>query len=288
VSAEPAVRIPTSVEGALDALAGLGADGAPLAGGTWIMRAPLHAKPMHACYVALSSVRELAAIGIGAETATLGALATHADLAALDAGPGPLGALAEAARRSAFPAIRSVATLGGNLCATPFPEADLVPALLALDASVRVATAGGAEELPLHAYLATRGARPAGELVLGAAVPTPEGRSSWFARLTIRGGGEYAVASVAVSLDVEGGRVREARVAVGAVEDTARRVPGAEAALRGSDLDRDAVEAAGGAAAEEVASRDGVDAPGWYRRAVLPSLVREAVRGATAATGGAG
>jgi len=283
----PAVRTPTSVEDALDALAALGADGAPLAGGTWIMRAPLHGRPMHACYVALSGVAELSSIAVDGAAATLGALATHADIAALDGGPGPLGALAEAARRSAFPAIRTVATLGGNICAAPFPEADLIPALLALDASVQVATAAGAEELPLHAYLAARGSRPAGELVLGVAVPTPEGRSSWFARLTIRGGGEYAVASVAVSVDVEGGRVREARVAVGSIEDVARRVPAAEAALRGSSLEPDAVAAAGRAAAEEVASRDGVDAPGWYRRAVLPSLVREAVGGATT-TGGAG
>jgi carbon-monoxide dehydrogenase medium subunit len=278
----PEVRTPGSVEEALDALAALGPDGAPLAGGTWIMRAPLHGRPMRPCYVALGGLGELAGVRDGGAEASIGALATHADLARLEAANGPLAALAVAARRSAFPAVRTMATVGGNLCAAPFPEADLVPALLAAEARVRVARAGGdEEEVPLDAYLAGRRSRPEGEMVLGVVVPAPEGRVSWFERLTIRGGGEYSVASVAVSLDLEDGRVGAARVAVGAVEDVARRLPGAEAALAGRAADAGALADAGRAAAAEVTSRDGVDAPGWYRRAVLPALVRDAVQAAT-------
>jgi carbon-monoxide dehydrogenase medium subunit len=235
----------------------------------------------------LGRLRELAEVRADADAATIGALVTQADLALLDAGTGPLAALAVAARRSAFPAVRSMATLGGNICAAPFPQADLVPALLASEAGIRVAvTGGGPEEIPLAAYLASRGSRPIGELVLGVSVPAPEGRCSWFERLTIRGGGEYAVASVAVSLDLEGGRIAEARVAVGAVEQVARRLPRAEAVLRGRAPDGEAVGEAGRMAAEEVACREGTDAPAWYRRAVLPGLLRDAIRRATEAGGG--
>jgi carbon-monoxide dehydrogenase medium subunit len=109
-------------------------------------------------------------------------------------------------------------------------------------------------------------------------VPTPPGRRSAFERLTIRGGGEYAVASVAVSLTVDdAGVVSDARVAVGSVEEQARLSAAAAAVLVGSPLAATTAQDAGAAAAEECAGRDGLDAPGWYRLTVLPSLLRTAV-----------
>jgi carbon-monoxide dehydrogenase medium subunit len=210
----------------------------------------------------------------------IGALTTHRDLAERLAADGPLAALARAAATSAFPAVRNVATVGGNLCAGPFPEADLVPALLALDAEVEVAGPGGRSRRPVQAVLDERPAR--GELVVAVHVPAPAGRHSGFERLTVRGGGEYALASIALSVDLApDGTVAAARVAVGAVEHRARRCPAAEAALTGRRLDDEAVDAAGHAAAGELESRDGVDAPGWYRLAVLPALARRAAAAIT-------
>lgn len=223
----PEVSFPESIEEAVDQLAALGRDGAALAGATWVMRAPLRGEPFRRRYVALQRLDELLHVRRG-DSAVLGSLVTHAGLASLD---GPLAALGEAARRSAFPAVRNIATLGGNLCADPFPEADLVPALLAGDARVDVASPAGRDSVELEAFLATRTRRPDGELIVGVTVPAPPGRRSAFERLTIRGGGEYAVASVAVALDLDAdGVVSAARVAVGSVEQAACRAGAAEGA----------------------------------------------------------
>jgi len=265
-----------TVDEAVGLLDRLGEEGGLLGGGTWILRAPLRHAPLKPHYVAVRDVAELAAVATG-DPARLGALATHAELGALEHGTGPLGALAEAARRSAFPAVRNVATLGGNLAARPFPEADLIPALLASEAVLELAGPDGRDRLDVAAYLADRDRRPPGELIASVSVPAPAGRRSWFERLTVRHAAEYSLASVAISLDVDAeGVITDARVAVGAVEDLPRRVEAAEALLRRNELRAlDAAEA-GRVAAGALRPRDALDAPGWYRRTVLPELFTRA------------
>jgi carbon-monoxide dehydrogenase medium subunit len=239
------------------------------------MRGPLRGEPVASVHVALSAIEELHGIEVAADAVSIGALVTHAQLEELPAQPALRG-LAAAAARSAFPAVRSVATMGGNIAAQGFAEADLVPALLAAGARVVLVSPDGRSEEQLEAYLPTRGARPSGELIARVIVPAAEGRRSAFERLTIRGGGEYAVASVALSVTLDGGTVADAQVAVGSVEETARLCPAAGAALVGGPLDAAAAERAGRAAAEECTAREGLDAPGWYRLAVLPALLRQA------------
>jgi carbon-monoxide dehydrogenase medium subunit len=170
------------------------------------MRAPIRHERFRRRYVSLGGIEELTRIDPGDPT-VVGALATHTAIAALEAGNGPLGSLIEAARTSAFLAIRDTATLAGNIC-TVFPEADLVPPLLASEAQVDVASPAGRESLELAEYLVSRGARPAGEVVVSVTVPAPAGRRSAYERLTVRGSGEFPVASPCRSTsrwDVAGG-----------------------------------------------------------------------------------
>jgi aerobic carbon-monoxide dehydrogenase medium subunit len=257
----------TSVEDAVRELTDLGDDGAPLAGCTWIMRAPSRGERLKARYVSLQDLDELLEVEDG-DPVRIGARVAHARAAQLDEGTGPLGALARAAGLSANRAVRNVATLGGNLCATPFPASDVVPALLASEATVETAEGTSTVE----EFLSARAG-----LVLRIAVPTPSGRRSTYERLTVRGSSEYPIVGVAVSLDLDGGVVSGARVAVGSVEEAARRSSSAEAALVGREPSGEAGEEAGRAAAGELHPRDAADAPGWYRLAVLPALVRDAV-----------
>jgi aerobic carbon-monoxide dehydrogenase medium subunit len=265
------VHHPGTVDEALDLLAAIGDAGAPLAGGTWIMRAPIRREPFRSDYVALQGLTELRGIELRDGYARIGALATHAEIGGIDAAAGPLGGIAEAARRSAFPAVRNVATLGGNL-ASPFPEADLVPPLLAAEAVLDVQSPHGAETVDVAAYVDA--ARSSGELIVAARVPAPPGRRSWFERLTVRAAAEYSIVSVAASIDVaRDGAVSEARIAVGAVSDAPMRVHRAEAAITGRRLDAVAIKAAGDAAGDAVTGRDAPDAPAWYRVAVLGTLV---------------
>jgi aerobic carbon-monoxide dehydrogenase medium subunit len=255
-----------SLAEALELLERFGGDGAPLAGATWVMRE----RRRRSEYVALDRLVDLRAVEAGDEEVRLGALATHDQLADSLVQPA-LAAVREAARSAAFPAVRSVATVGGNICATPFPEADLVPALLACAAEVELATVDGTRRVPLLESV------PSGALLTHVLVPAPANRRSCYRRLTVRGGGEYAVASVALSVDLdEDGVVRAAQLALGSVEQRPRLFAEAAHVLVGGRLDEARGRAAGERAAAACEPREGLDAPAWYRRAVLPVLVGDA------------
>jgi carbon-monoxide dehydrogenase medium subunit len=274
-TAQSDVYVPSSVEDAVARLVELAGEGVPLAGGTWIMRAGLRGETPARRYVSLAGMEELRGIDAG-DPVRVGALVTHTELAALDPARGPLSALVDAARASAFPAVRNVATVGGNLCSHPFPEADLVPALLAADATVALAGPAGRRTCTVAELLAD-GGPAAAELVTHVDVPAPAGRLSAYARLSVLEAGEYPLVSVALSVDVDAaGQVSAARVSVGVVAEVAQRVPAAEAVLLGTPLAALPVGAAADAAVAELPSRDGLDAPGWYRLAVLPSLFTRA------------
>jgi carbon-monoxide dehydrogenase medium subunit len=269
------VRRPDSLAEAAAALAELGDGGEALAGGTWIMRAWLRGERFRREYVSLRDIPDLGATSVGPEV-SLGAMATHTAIAGLQAGPA-FECVRQAAAASAFPQVRNVATVGGNLGAAPFPEADLVPAMLAAEASLEL---HGAEGHPrresVEQFLLSRDGGRVGEVIGRVVVPCPAGRRSAFDRLTVRAAGEYAIVNVAVSADIDAaGTIREARLAVGSVEPVARLCRSAGARLAGRRLDDESAAAeAAEAAAAELTSRDGLDAPAWYRLAVLPALIR--------------
>jgi carbon-monoxide dehydrogenase medium subunit len=271
------VRRPTSVIEAATILADAADDGEALAGGTWVMRGCLRGELPKRLYVQLGAIPELRGVEEGGDTVSLGALLTHTELARLG-GASSLCGLREAAAISAFPQIRNVATLGGNLCAKGFAEADLVPALLAADARVELTGPTGSWQDTVEQWLVTDAAAPV-PIVRRFTIPAPAGRRSAFERLTVRVSGEYAIANVAVSADIdEGGVIRAARVAVGGVEQVARLCTATAEALVGQAVrDPALAEEAMRRVAEECVAREGHDAPGWYRLAVLPSLLRRAV-----------
>ncbi|MBO0663110.1 FAD binding domain-containing protein [Jiella sp. MQZ9-1] len=279
----PAIIVPETLADALASLAELGADGTPLAGGTWIMRAPLRDEPMAHAYVALGRIAELRRIKISAKRVEIGASATHAMLAAALERCDDLAALRNAAAQSANPAIRHAATVGGNLCARRFPAPDLATALLGLDASVEVADAAGSERLTMEAFLAARGALGPGRIVTKVIVERTGHRSA-HSRLPLRKAGDYPVAivSVAVRLD-DADRIVEARIAVGSVEGVPRRWTALEEALAGQPIAAVDVAAIARPRADRFTGRDGVEAPGWYRVHVLPVLVGRAFAALTSA-----
>ena len=215
---------------------------------------------------------------VAADRITIGACVTHAALAQRLSGLAEVEVLVQAAAKSANPAVRNVATVGGNLCTGAFAAADLAPALLCLGAEVECLTASGTTRTPLDLFLATRGAMRAGTLLTRVFVPRRKRRSA-HVRLPLRKAGDYAVAivSIAVSQQVDG-RLESATVAVGSVEATARRWAGLERAMTGMPLDPAAIAIRAAALTDEFTGRDGIEAPGWYRVRVLPTLVRRALR----------
>ena len=274
--AETRLYIAPTLDDAVAALAERGRDGAPLAGATWIMRAPLREERHDLSYVAISKIASLRELSVGEREVSIGACVTHAEIARELTSVPDCRALALAAGNAANPAIRQVATIGGNLCAANFAAADLVPALLCLDTEIELHGLGGAEQIPLSRFLEIRTSFAPGRLVRRVIVRrTP--RHSVHVRLPLRKAGDYPVAifSLAVTFDAAG-VVTSASAAVGSVEAAARRWHELEAELIGHPLDpAHAAEKAEHHCAT-LRARDGVEAPGWYRLKVLPNLVRKA------------
>jgi len=137
--------------------------------------------------------------------------------------------------------VRNMATVGGNIVHA-LPAADLVPALLVLDASLHLARAGTdgqilRRSLPLDGFATGPGRTQLqpGELVLEVRIPART--RTWRAQFRKIGRVLKDLSQVngAVALDLDGTQVRQARIAVGAVHPTVCRVPEAEEILRGAD-----------------------------------------------------
>lgn len=266
-----------SLADAVAALADRGRVGAPLAGATWIMRSPLRGGRQPALsYVAISRIDELRRVEIGEAEIAIGACVTHAELPSALADVPGCAALVQAAGGSANPAVRHVATVGGNLCAADFAAADLVPALICLGAVVELTSPAGVERVPVERFLGLRTQLAAGTVVSRVVVPRGMLRSA-HCRLPLRKAGDYPVAIVSLAVELGAdGRVGDARVAVGSVEAAARRWTRLEADLVGRPLDPQDAARLAESSAGAFTGRDGVEAPGWYRVQVLPSLVRRA------------
>jgi aerobic carbon-monoxide dehydrogenase medium subunit len=274
---ETRLYIAPTLDKAVAALAERGRDGAALAGATWIMRAPLRGERHDLSYVAIAKIAPLQALSIGDLEVSIGACVTHAELAQELAAVPDCRALALAAGNAANPAIRQVATIGGNLCATRFAAADLVPALLCLDAAIELQGPGAAERISLGDFLKIRSSLAPAQLVRRIIVARAE-RRSVHVRLPLRKAGDYPVAifSLAVTLDSRG-LITNAAAALGSVEPTARRWHEWEGELIGRPLEPPHAAEMAVKHCSALQARDGVEAPGWYRLKVLPSLVRKAV-----------
>lgn len=218
------------------------------------------------------------------DTLRIGATATLTQLLGQDAVP----MLAEAARNTASWSIRNMGTVGGNLF-TPPPGGDVAVALLALDASVTLASRRGERTLPLAeiftGFMTT--ALAADELLVEIGVPIPRAPTAYL-KYGRKHANTPAVVTVAVRLEWDGARVADVRIALGAVGPHPIRARQAEHLLHGTGLDAGAIAAAAAAAADECEPfTDGV-ATAWYRRRMVRIFVGRALEQLAPVAGGEG
>lgn len=181
-----------------------------------------------------------------------------------------LASLHAAAQAIGGPAVRNMATVGGNLFAET-PYGDFTVALLALDAQVMVMQGFGAPRaIPLEEFLNAR-SRGGQGLVTGVQLALPQNagdlRFRKVSRVRPKG---VAVVSIAAHLPMAGGRVTGARVAYGAMASTPIRAKAVERVLEGKALDEATITAARAAATDGTRPATDAVASEWYRREVLP------------------
>lgn len=150
------------------------------------------------------------------------------------------------------------AILGASeYCIATHPS-DLCVALAALDATVRVMGPGGDRTIPFGDFHALPGETPQietalrrNELITAVEVPPLAfARRSTYRKVRDRASYAFALVSVAAAIDIEGGKVRDARVAMGGVAPKPWRARAAEAVLRGAEANEEAFRRAADAELE--------------------------------------
>lgn len=199
-------------------------------------------------------------------------------------GPGALGAaLREVAGHIAHLPIRSRGTFCGSLAhADPSAEWPLVFATLGGEAVVR--GAGGERVVEAGEFvldIMTTALAPDELLTeVRLAVPGPEVRFGFFE--VSRRAGDYAMAMAFVAVSLRDGMVAQARVGVGGAERRARRIEAAEAALVGQAVGETSFSRAAEAAAADIDPMEDLQADASFRRDLVRTVVRRALRRAAA------
>jgi carbon-monoxide dehydrogenase medium subunit len=181
------------------------------------------------------------------------------------------------------PAVRNLATVGGNLFAKP-PYGDLATLLLALDAEVELADSEGFRWLSVNDfYLLRDNASTSNNAVLVTRIRfsvNPK-RKVVFRKLARKRLNSASVVTVALSLQFDDRTVRESRVALGGVDRRPVRALAAERVLVGATLSADVIESAAQAALQGCNPQTDPYASAWYRRKMVPVQIRRALNSLT-------
>jgi xanthine dehydrogenase YagS FAD-binding subunit len=155
------------------------------------------------------------------------------------------------------------AVLGASENCIAVNPSDLAVALVALDAAVEIRAAERERLVPLIDFHRLPDATPhietvlePGEVIAAITVPaSPAARRSHYLKVRDRASFEFAVVSAAVALEMDGARIRQARIALGGVGTKPWRVRRVEAALVGASLDPAALRTAAAFAREGAQGR---------------------------------
>jgi len=226
-------------------------------------------------------------------------------------------ALRQSAAQVATPHLRNMGTLGGNLCldtrctyynqtyewrkaidfclkkdgkvcwvataskrCVAVSSTDTAPALIALDAKVKLESTAGEREIPVESLYKNDGidylSRRADEIVTQ--VRVPEGWCSTYWKLRRRGSFDFPILGVAAALRFEGKTISEARIALGAVASRPFLVEKASEFLIGKQLTDDVIAEAAALVANRAKPMDNTDMDLYWRKEVADDFAGYALR----------
>lgn len=211
----------------------------------------------------------------------VGATTTHHEIATSGLLRERCPVLAEAAAEIGDPQVRHRGTIGGSL-AHADPAADLPAVVVALDAELRLAGPSGERTVRAADFFQDLFTVDLAADEIITAVRFRPVRTAAYAKLHQRAS-HYAIVGVAAALEIEGGLIREARVAVTGAGTHAQRLPEAEAALAGRVPGADAIAAAAAVAGDSIEEvNSDLHASEDYRRAMVKVFTRRALERAAA------
>lgn len=252
-----------------------------LAGGTDVMVGASH-REAPAGVIDLFGLAPLVGIDRTDDGAVrIGASTTYRQLLGNDLIAKVAPALAAAAREVGALQIQARGTIGGNV-GTSSPVGDTLPVLLALDASVEVASKGGERTVPYEDFCTgyrTTALAP-DELIVAVRIPAAaaETRQFWRKVGTRRAQSISKIAVAAAARIGDDGAVANARIGLGAVKERPIRARAAEAELIGQVPSDEVADRVRDAVQQDISPIDDVRSTADYRRTVAGNVVARFVR----------
>ena len=199
--------------------------------------------------ICLLNVAQMRGIARGPDGFRIGAAASYAEFLACCRADADFAPLVPYLTRLGSRQIRGLGTVAGNL-GTTSPIGDALPILLALDARVELASARATRVLRVEDFITgyRSNALAPDELIVSVHLPRPAPGALLAAeKLSRRHDQDISAVSLVAHITLEGGVVREARLAFGGMAARPERALAAEAALIGRALDDVAMREAGAA-----------------------------------------
>jgi aerobic carbon-monoxide dehydrogenase medium subunit len=261
-----------------DALGNLDDDAKFLAGGHSLLPAMKFRLSQPSKLIDISRVDELKGISGGASL-SIGAMATHAQIAGSSDVQAMCPALASAAGQIGDHQVRNFGTLGGNI-AHADPASDPPAVLVACDARIHIKGSGGERSVVASDYFIGlfETDLKEGEIITKVEISDCGDKKSAYTKFA-HPASRYAIVGVCVMLEMKGKHCASASIGIGGATVNAMRCSAAEAALAGSNLDDDALNAAASALQSDIADALIGDAvyPKTYRSAMAGVYLKRAV-----------
>ncbi len=275
---------PHSLEQACDLLSKYRGKAALLAGGTNLLVQMKLGRRRPQAVINLKRIPKLSYVAHSDEGLRIGALTTIREILRSTVVKEHFTALWEAAQVMAFPNIRNIATIGGNIC-NAAPTADLPPPLMALGARVVARSSRGLRSIALADFFQgpNKTSLSEDEVLVEVFIPNPpRNTSSTYLKLPSRTLEDISVAGVAVSLSLNGQEVKSLRLALGAVAPVPILVREAEEIAKGRRVDQQLIDEVAEEASRKVNPPKSelwdFRAPAEYRREVVKVLTKRALR----------
>lgn len=224
--------------------------------------------------ISIQNIKDLKRIELDNGKIRIGALVTPQEIASDSLIRQHIPALSHAAGSLGSTQIRSMATIGGNICSA-VPSADLPPSLIAADATVQLSCSESSRELSLDDFFT--GPRETicstNEILTFISIPLPPPKTGFsYQKLTLREANALAVASVAACLSLKNGIINRAAVVLGAVSPTPMLASETSKYLTGKEPSQELFEKAGLKAKAESKPISDLRGSIWFRKEIIQVL----------------
>lgn len=273
---------PTTVEAAVAALVASNGEGKVLAGGQSLLPLLNFRMARPTVLVDLNGIDGLSYIEDRGDRIAIGALTRHRELEQSPLIASKLPVMSSAMRHVAHLAIRNRGTIGGSLSHAD-PAAELPMLATFYDATITVHGPSGRRTIGSGEFFvdALTSCLNPEEIVVEVEFPLLK-QDGWAFEEVARRFGDFALASIAVSIRRGISGLEDARVAVMGVADTPRRLREAELELLAMDLDERTAEQFSDVVVSLVSPNGDLHASAEYRRHLLAHLAKRALRTALA------